>query len=114
MQIKIIRFKCLNLILLFTSCSGRIESNKTDFSKDVMKTLSLAIKSYEIDRGKLPIKLSDMVPVHCQPGRNGFNDGWGRVLHYDNFSGDVICCGSDGILHTKDDLYIKQDGTNNF
>ena len=115
MQVK--RFKCLYSIicLLLYSCgASQIESNNRKFSTDIMRTLALAIKSYELEEGKLPKTLYDMVPIHCQPGKNGFKDGWGKILYYDNFSGELISCGSDGILHSKDDLHIKQDGTNNF
>ena len=95
------------------SLRGRMQQAQVNTAKQSVDAIGLAVKMYEVDNGKYPASLQNLVTRASEPNWNGPyldkglpKDPWGNDFQYtgskDGFT--VVSAGPDGSFGTEDDV----------
>jgi general secretion pathway protein G len=87
---------------------GKTEEAKRKATMATIQSIRLGIAEYEMDRGKFPESLGDLVngEVHYLDQESVPVDAWGNEFRY-NLKGDLVkvrSAGTDGVFDTEDDI----------
>ena len=97
--------------LVAVKMTGKTEDAKIVAAKANVTTIKLAIAQYEMENGKLPQALSDLVSgeKHYLDRETVPKDDWGNEFTY-YMKGDLVkvrSAGPDGVFETEDDIVNK-------
>jgi len=94
--------------IVVSNIKGKTEEAKKNATKTMITNIKLAIGSYEMDNGKTPESLNDLVKAekHYLDQETTPVDSWGHEFKFYT-KGDLIkvqSAGPDGVFDTADDL----------
>lgn len=95
------------------SIRGRMQQAQVSTAKQSVSAIEMAVKMYEVDNGKYPASLQNLLTRGSEPNWNGPyldkglpKDPWGNDFQYngskDGFT--VVSAGPDGSFGTEDDV----------